>query len=123
MIDVKERRVEFVAVLLRDIPEDLFEGEFPARGLALRFQFGDFDFHFDPFRSWGSRPGPVVMLKVVVVKISAGVAQGSELLEGGFALAVFGGFVKKNVITFDFGVGIVLLAFQPFLFHAFDRQR
>lgn len=35
----------------------------------------------------GSRPGPVVILEVVVVKISAGVAQGSELLKGGFALA------------------------------------
>ena len=46
MIDVKKGRVEFVAVLLRDIPEDLFEGEFPARGLAFRSQFGDFDFHF-----------------------------------------------------------------------------
>ena len=45
MIDVEEGRIEFVAVLLRDIPEDLFEGELSARGLAFRFQLGDFDFH------------------------------------------------------------------------------
>ena len=120
MIDVKEGRVELVAVLLRDVPEDLFEGELPARGLA--FQFGDFDFHgLFSFQSRGSLPGFTVILEVVVVKISAGVAQGSELFKGGFALAGFGGFVKENVITFDLGVGIVFLAFQPFFFHAFDR--
>ena len=63
------------------------------------------------------------MLEVVVVKISAGITQGSELLKGGFALAGFGGFVKEDVITFDLGIGIVLLAFQPFFFHTFNRQR
>lgn len=45
MIDVEEGRIELVAVLLWDVPEDLFECEFTARGLAFRFQFGDFDFH------------------------------------------------------------------------------
>ena len=80
-------------------------------------------FIFDPFWSRGSRPGPVVMLKVVVVKISAGVAQGSELLKGGFALAGFGGFVKIDVSAFDLGVRIVLFAFQPFFGHSGHRQR
>lgn len=124
MIDVKEGRIELVAVLLRNVPEDLFEGEFPARGLAFRSQFGDFDFHSMLLLSGqGSRPSPVVILEVVVVKISAGVAQGSELFKGGFAFAGFGRFVKVDVIAFDLGVGIVLLAFQPFFFHAFDRER
>ena len=55
--------------------------------------------------SRGSRPGPVVILEVVVVKISAGIAQGSELFKGGFALAGFGQFVFDKKLTFDFPAG------------------
>jgi len=88
------------------------------------FRAGDFDFdvHFLSFPTGGIAPGLVLCLEVVVVEISASVAQRSELFEGGFPFSAFGHLEKVDVITFDQCVRCVALAFDPLGFAAFDRE-
>lgn len=71
----------------------------------------------------GIAPALALISEVVVVEISAGVAQGAELLEGGFPLPAFGHLEKVDVIAFDQCVRGVALAFDPLGFAARHRKR